>query len=205
MFSRPIVAGLTAVAALATGAAGSATASAAPLPPGDAPLGSPGLIQRKAVAPAFPGPPRRCRAWRVQGQSWFAAQSNGYTLMFTLRSAASAPSRFSGYAQYFQGSSQKNLTGSQFIRGGVGTMSNGFIGIHMDVVWRNGSSGQYNATAYDAQPTSSGGLTAALHGTTVDTSGGGAAARWWADGLEGPLGDTSHIRPLYCPRADVVR
>lgn len=203
MFSRPVVAGLAAVAAFAGVAVASATASAAPLPPGDAPFGS--LIQRKAVAPAFPGPPRRCRAWRVQGQSWFAGQSNGYTLMFTLRMPSPPSSRISGYAQYFQGSSYHNLVGSQYISGGLGTTSQGYVGIHMDIAWSNGGRGQYNGTAYDAQPTSSGGLTAALHGTTVDTTGSGVSARWIADGMEGPLGDTSHIRPLYCPRADVVR
>ena len=204
MFSRPTIAGLTAIVAIAGGATtGSTTASADPMPPADAPFGS--LIQKKAVAPAFPGPPRRCRAWRVQGQSWFAGQSNGYTLMFTLRMPSPTSSRITGYAQYFQGGSYQNLTGSQYISGGLGTTSNGLVGFHLNIVWRNAGSGQYNATAYDAQPTSSGGLTAALHGTTVDTSGSGASARWIADGLEGPLGDTSHIRPLYCAPRDVVR
>ncbi len=196
MLRRPVVAGLLAIAALAAGSSGSATAAQAPLA---------SLTPKSVATAAVAGPPKRCRVWRVQGQTWFGRQSNGYTLMFTLRSSTSNPSRFGGYAQEYQGMSQRNLVGSQLITGGVGTMSGGYVGVHMDIAWSNGSRGQYNALAYDAQPTASGGLTASLHGTTVDTTGNGASARWVADGLEGPLGDTSHLRPLYCQPRDVVR
>jgi hypothetical protein len=207
MFKRRTLAAFTAVAGLAGATAGSAMASADPAPPGDDPLGS--LIQKKPVpiaASSAASQPQgtRCRAWRVQGQTWYAGQGS-FTLMFTLRTATSTPSRFSGYARYYK-SDYGDLVPSQYIRGYVGSNSKGIVGIHMDIVWSNGSSGQYNATAYAARPTSSGGLTASLHGTTVDTSGnGGPGARWYADGLEGPLGDNGFIRPLYCPPRDVVR
>ena len=70
---------------------------------------------------------------------------------------------------------------SQFVGGGVN--SDGVGSILMNVVWTNGSSGQYNARAYDVQRTRSGGLTAGLRGTTVDTSGSGApGASWNANG-----------------------
>ena len=208
MFSRRTIAALTAIAALAGGTACSATASADPPAPGDTPVGS--LIQKKPVTliqkkPAktirLRQPRTRCRAWRVQGQTWWAGQDNGYTLMFTLRSSSTS-SRFSGKAQYYVGD-YENLVGSQYLSGSVGTDPTGVI--HMDIVWSNGSSGQYNATAYDVRPTKSGGLTASLQGTTVDTSGGGGATHWVADGLEAPLGDGSFIRPLYCRPGDAVR
>lgn len=89
-----------------------------------------------------------CRAWRVNGQSWFADQGN-YTLMFTLRMASSSSSGFSGYAQYYKGDPTYGapIVGSQFIRGNVGSVG-GVASIHMDVFWKNGSSGQYNGTSY---------------------------------------------------------
>jgi hypothetical protein len=166
---------VAALAAVAVLAAGTATASATP----------------------------SCRGWKVQGQSWFAAQSNGYTLMFTLRTASNG--RLYGYAQQYQGMSQRNLVGSQLISGGISRTSQGYVQFHLDIHWSNGQWGQYNALAYGTQSTSSGTLTATLRGTTVDMTGSGASAKWIADGLEGPLGDTGHIRPLYCPSANVVR
>jgi len=203
MFGRRTIAGLTALAALAGATAFSATASADPPAPGDAPLGS--LVQKKPVKVIGLRQPRtRCRAWRVQGQTWYAGQGS-YTLMFNLRMSSSGSSRISGNARYYRGD-YENLVGSQALRGSVGTDTKGVIHIQMDIVWANASSGQYNGTAYDVRPTPSGGLTASLQGTTVDTSGnGGSAAHWIADGLEGPLGDTGFIRPLYCRPADAVR
>ena len=200
MFSRRTVAALTAIAALTGAIAWSATASADPPAPGDTPVGS--LIQKKPAKTIRLRQPRtRCRAWRVQGQTWYAGQDNGYTLMFTLRPSSTSP-RFGGKAQYYAGD-YENLVGSQYLSGSVGTDPTGAI--HMNIVWSNGSSGQYNGTAYDVRPTKSGGLTASLRGTTVDTSGnGGSAARWVADGLEGPLGDNGFIRPLYCRPGDAV-
>jgi hypothetical protein len=74
----------------------------------------------------------------------------------------------------------------------------------MDIVWTNGTSGQYNGTAVAVQGTRSGGLTAGIHGATVDTSGTGApGATWDADNTAG-FGQTGGVCPLYCPRSDVV-
>jgi hypothetical protein len=125
-------------------------------------------------------------------------------LMFTLRMASSTSRHFSGYAQYYSGD-YENLVGSQYISGGVGRTSSGVVSIIINIQWKNGTRGQYHATGYDPRSTPSGGLTASLKGTTVDTSGNGTSARWYADGLEGPLGDTNFARPLYCRPADVVR
>jgi hypothetical protein len=72
----------------------------------------------------------------------------------------------------------------------------------MNIVWKNGTSGQYNAKAVSIRRTRAGGLTAGLYGTTVDTthgSGGGPGARWSAD--DTPGGNW----PLYCLKGDVVR
>lgn len=83
--------------------------------------------------------------------------------------------RFGGFARFNQGDPNQGDVASQFVGGGVN--SDGGGSILMNVVWTNGSSGQYNARAYDVQRTRSGGLTAGLRGTTVDTSGSGRPAR----------------------------
>jgi hypothetical protein len=145
--------------------------------------------------------PTRCRAWRVSGQTWYASQGS-FSLLFTLKMASSPSPRFGGYARYNRGDPDIGGVPSQAIRGAVGSDGS----IHMDIVWTNGTSGQYNGTAYDVQRTSSGGLTARLHGTTVDTTGNGApGARWDADGMPEGFGQTNYVRPLYCPAGAVVR
>ncbi len=149
--------------------------------------------------------PPICRAWRVNGQTWFADQGS-YTLMFTLRMAASPSSHISGYAEYWRGASgvDSQAAGSQYISGGVGADGR----VHMDIVWKNGSSGQYNATLYGVQQTSSGALTGMLQGTTVDTTGtgGGSAMHWTANGTASADGFTTDtVLPMYCPPSAVTR
>jgi hypothetical protein len=141
--------------------------------------------------------PTWCRSWRVNGQTWYLTQSNGIKVLLTLKMPASSNVRFGGYARFGKDPNRGGVA-SQLVRGGVG--SEGVGSIHMDIVWTNGSSGQYNGTVYDVERTASGGLTAGLRGTTVDTSGRAApGARWYANGQD------SGIRPLWCPAAAVVR
>jgi hypothetical protein len=142
--------------------------------------------------------PKYCKFWRVQGQTWYAAQGS-FSLLFTLRMASRTSTRFSGFARYNRGNPNRGGVASQFIRGGVN--NEGVGSILMNIVWRNGSSGQYNARAVWVRRTRSGGLTAGLYGTTVDTTNGngGNSARWSAD--DTPSGNW----PLYCLKADVVR
>lgn len=174
--------------------------------------------QAKAAALAAYNAGMNCRAWHVNGQTWFGDQGR-YMLMFTLRMAsptssllsansyaAFAPdlagySANSGHTQLFRITDRvpDNGAGSRYISGGVNSNTGS---IHMDIVWKNGDSGQYNGTAYDVQRSPSGGLTAGLHGTTVDTVGSGASASWEADGMS-VQGD--YTRPLYCKPGDVVR
>ena len=155
-----------------------------------------------------------CRAWHVNGQTWFGDQGH-YTLMFTLKMASPTSSLLSAqsyaafsagpaHTQLFTGSVPDTGAGSRYIRGFVNSNTGS---IHMDIVWKNGDSGQYNGTAYDVQRTPSGGLNAGLHGTTVDTAGTGAGASWEADGMSGTsyFGDGDYALPLYCRAGDVVR
>ena len=155
------------------------------------------------VVPAAQAAPKYCRAWRVQGQTWYAGQSNGFSLMFTLRMGSPTSKVFSGFARYNRGDPTEGGVPSQFIRGGVD--SDGVGRIKMDIVWSSGSSGQYHATAYGVRRRSNGTLIAGLQGTTVDTSGGGGAARWWADGTGPGLGKPGGNWPLWCPASAVVR
>ncbi len=53
------------------------------------------------AAPALAAP-YWCKAWQVAGQTWYASQSNGYTLVFTLRTPPGS-TRFNGYARYNRG------------------------------------------------------------------------------------------------------
>jgi hypothetical protein len=156
--------------------------------------------------------PKYCKFWRVQGQTWYASQDNGFTLAFTLKMplanslTSKLRNRLGGFARYSRGhiNSGYDGVGSQLITGGVG--SEGVGSIYMNIVWRNGTRGQYNARAVSVRRTRSGGLTAGLYGTTVDTTGngGGRAAHWWADNTTGELGQTNHPWPLICLKGDVV-
>jgi hypothetical protein len=154
------------------------------------------------TAEAAPG---WCRAWKVAGQTWYADQSNGFTLLFTVRMDRAGAPRFSGYARSNRGDVNRGGVPSQFLRGGVS--SDGAGRVMIDIVWANGTSGQYHATAVDVRRTSSGALTAGLRGTTADTSGGGGAARWEALGGSSGLGTSGgrYAWPLFCSRGDVVR
>ena len=158
--------------------------------------------------------PKYCKFWRVQGQTWYASQDNGFTLAFTLkmpyanRPTSKLRQRLTGFAKYSAGriDSGYGAVGSQLISGGVG--SDGVGSIYMNITWRNAGRGQYNAKAVSIRRTRSGGLAAGLYGTTVDTTGTGAgrpgAAHWWADDTAGELGETNGHWPLYCLKADVV-
>ena len=134
------------------------------------------------AAPALAAP-YWCKAWQVAGQTWYASQSNGYTLVFTLRTPPGS-TRFNGYARYNRGDVNLGGTSSQLIRGTVSSEGAGRVVIN--IVWRGGSSGQYIANVTGVRRTSSGNLTAGLRGTTVDTSGGGGArpGRRWAGRAE---------------------
>jgi hypothetical protein len=160
-----------------------------------------------AFVPAAPAQaaPYWCKAWKVAGQTWYADQSNDFNLLFTMRMSPSPSTRFSGYARYSRSDVNRGGVGSQFLSGAVS--SEGVGRILMNIQWSSASSGQYNATAFDVRRTSSGGLTAGLRGTTVDTSGGGGAARWVADGWTSGLGtgDGRYHWPLFCSQANVVR
>jgi hypothetical protein len=145
--------------------------------------------------------PKYCKFWRVQGQTWYGAQGS-YTLMFTLKMSSRTSRHFHGYADYSKGNSTTGRgvgVGSQLVSGGVN--SEGVGTIYMNIHWKNGTSGQYNAKAVYVRRTRSGGLTAGLYGTTVDTTNGngGDSARWSAD--DTPGGNW----PLYCLKGDVVR
>ena len=146
--------------------------------------------------------PKYCKFWRVQGQTLYAAQGS-FSLLFTLRMASRTSTRFSGFARYNRGNPNRGGVASQYISGGVN--SEGVGSILMNIVWRNGSRGQYNARAVYVRRTRSGGLTAGLYGTAVDTTGNGNSARWSADNTAGGLGETNGNWPLYCLKADVVR
>lgn len=163
--------------------------------------------QRKAAAlnAVIQARPPICRAWRITGQTFFADQGS-YTLMFTLRMGAPPSTRFGGFAEYWRGANayDGHAVARQYIDGGIGPDGS----VHMDIVWNNGSSGQYNATLYGVQQTSSGGLTGMLQGTAVDTTGtgGGSAMRWTANGTASADGFTTDtILPMYCPPSDVTR
>jgi hypothetical protein len=147
--------------------------------------------------------PQWCRAWKVGGQTWYGYQSNGYSLLFTVRMAGSTSS-LSGYARASRGDVNRGGVSSQYLRGGV--VSDGIGRVMIEVQWANGSRGQYHATTYDVRRSASGGLTAGLTGTTVDVSGGGGAARWIADGMTSGIGTSDrYIWPMFCARGDVVR
>jgi hypothetical protein len=150
--------------------------------------------------------PYWCRAWQVSGQTWYAYQSNGFSLLFTLSSAPGSK-MFGGYARFNRGDVNRGGTPSQFIRGGVD--SEGVGRIMMNIVWANGRAAQYHATAVNVRRGRSGILTAGLSGTTVDTTGDRAhgAAKWHADGGSSGLGTSGgrELWPLYCPREHVVQ
>ena len=151
--------------------------------------------QARTAAPVW------CKAWKVSGQTWYANQSDGFTLMFTL-------TLFSGFARHNRGAvTDVNLGGipSQYIKGGV--TSDGVGRIMMDLLWTNGHRGQYHATAVMVRRTASGGLTAGLHGTMTVTSGGVGTAHWYAYGQSSGIGTSGgrFFWPLYCARGDVVR
>ena len=149
------------------------------------------------VAESAQAAPTWCKAWRVNGQTWYARHSNGFNLLFTLRMGSPPSARFGGFARFSQGDPNQGGVASQFLGGGVNSDRVGSI--LMNVVWTNGSSGQYNARAYDVERTRSGGLTAGLRGTAVDTSGSGApGASWNANG------QSNGIRPLFCSAGAVV-
>jgi hypothetical protein len=57
--------------------------------------------------------------------------------------------RFGGFARFNQGDPNQGGVASQFISNGVGS-------ILMNIVWTNGSSGQYNGRAFDFRRTRSG-------------------------------------------------
>ena len=159
-----------------------------------------------AAAQARPAPPVWCKTWKVSGQTWYADQSNGFTLMFTLRMSPGPSTLFSGFARHNRGDVNRGGNPSQFIRGGV--TSAGVGRVMMDIQWANGSRGQYHATAVNVRRTASGGLTAGLDGTMVDTSGGGGVgARWYAYGQSSGIGTSGgrFFWPLYCARGDVLR
>ena len=61
----------------------------------------------------------------MQGQTWFARQSNGYMLMFTVRMASPSSPRIAGYVQSSQSDGYANQVGSQYLSGGLGTNSGG--------------------------------------------------------------------------------
>ena len=147
--------------------------------------------------------PTWCRAWQVSGQTWYGYQTNGFTLLFTMRMSSS--NRFSGFARYNRGDVNLGGTPSQFLRGAVN--SEGAGSINMEIQWTSGSRGQYMARTYNVRRTPSGGLTAGLTGTTVDVSGGGGAARWYADGGSSGLGtsDGRYLWPMFCAPKNVVR
>ena len=98
-------------------------------------------------------------------------------------------------------------TPSQLLRGTVS--SDGAGRIVMNIVWKDGQSGQYFGTVTNVQETASGTLTAGLEGTTVDTTSGGSgsAARWQADGFGSGLGtgDGRYFWPMFCAKPNVVR
>ena len=100
--------------------------------------------------------PQWCRAWKVGGQTWYGYQSNGYSLLFTVRMAGSTSS-LSGYARASRGDVNRGGVSSQYLRGGV--VSDGIGRVMIEVQWANGSRGQYHATTYDVRRSASGGLT----------------------------------------------
>jgi hypothetical protein len=157
------------------------------------------------AAPALAAP-YWCQAWQVSGQTWYASQSNGYTLLFTLRTPPGS-TRFNGYARYNRGDVNLGGTPSQLIRGAVSSEGAGRVLIN--IVWRNGASGQYNATVTSVRRTASGALTAGLSGTTVDTTGSvrGGAAYWDALGWSSGLGTSGgrYYWPMFCPKEYVLR
>lgn len=147
--------------------------------------------------------PKWCRAWHVSGQTWYASQSNGFTLLFTLRSTPGS-TMFNGFARYERGDVNLGGTPSQLLRGSV--QSEGAGGVIMNIVWRGGQSGQYIGSVVNVQRTPTGMLTAGLQGTTVDTTGSGVSARWEADGFSSGIGTSDVYRwPLYCPQSYVVQ
>jgi hypothetical protein len=158
-----------------------------------------------ALAPAAEAAPAftKCRAWRMQGQTWYGYQSNGYAVRFTLRT--SSRDRLYGHAAASKGDPNQNhdIVGSQYISGSV--RSDGGVGtLFLNIVWTNHTSGQYFGTAVNVRRTASGSLLAGLQGTAVETSGRGGAATWYADGTSPTFGDSSRVFPLYCPAADVI-
>jgi hypothetical protein len=171
-----------------------------------------GAILAAAVATALisaspaQAAPYWCKAWQVSGQTWYASQSNGFTMVFTLRTPRGS-TRFSGYARYNRGDVNLGGTPSQLVRGGVS--SEGVGRVLINIVWSNGSSGQYHATVTSVRRTSSGALTAGLRGTTVDTtgSGTGGAAFWEALGWSSGVGTSGgrYYWPMFCARENVLR
>ena len=157
------------------------------------------------AAPALAAP-YWCKAWQVSGQTWYADQSNRHTLLFTLRTPPGSI-YFSGYARYNRGDVNLGGTPSQFIRGAVN--SDGAGSVLMNIVWRNGASGQYNARVTSVRRTSSGALTAGLRGTTVDTTGSvrGGSAYWEALGGSSGIGTSGgrYTWPMFCARENVLR
>jgi hypothetical protein len=149
--------------------------------------------------------PTWCKAWRVTGQTWYGYQSNGFTLLFTLRQSPAPSTVFGGYARHNRGDVNQGGVASQYLKGGVD--SEGVGRILMNIAWSNATSGQYNATAAYVRRTPSGGLTAGLRGTTVATSGGRGSATWYADGTSPGIGGSGgrYVWPLYCLTKDVVR
>ena len=55
------------------------------------------------VAESAQAAPTWCKAWRVNGQTWYARQSNGFNLLFTLRMGSPPSVRFGGFARFNQG------------------------------------------------------------------------------------------------------
>ena len=141
--------------------------------------------------------PTWCRAWRVNGQTWYINQSNGLNVLFTPRMAQPPSIRFSGYARFAKNPTLGGVP-SLFIRGAVG--SEGVGSIKMDVLWANNTRGQYNGTVYDVERRASGGLRASLRGVSVDTTGRPAPGATWS-----AYGQTNGVRPLWCPSTAVVR
>ncbi len=147
--------------------------------------------------------PTWCRAWNVTGETWYAGQTNGYTLRFTLR--ATGNGQFYGHVLADRGSGEG--IGSRILKGGVNSDGDGRV--VMNVVWDTAQTAQYVGSVVNVRQTQSGILTAGLRGTTVDTTPGGAgsSARWEADGLTGPFGggDGRYHWPMRCEKSDVVR
>lgn len=157
-----------------------------------------------AVVPVAPAQaaPTWCKAWQVRGETWYGHQTGGFSLMFTLRMVGRI---VTGWARFNRGDPNRGGVPSQFLRGGMN--SDGVGHLILNIVWTNGTSGQYHGTPVDIRRTPSGGLTAGLRGTTVQTAGGTGSARWWADGLGAGIGGTGgrYLWPLSCLTRDVVR